>query len=136
MLEKDYFSILNLPKKYDVCKTNLDKNYITLSKTTKDPALLNEAYTTLKDDYKRANLFLDLNKKNGDKISADFLNYIIDLEEKIEKSDFDSLKFYKNLLENKIKECKTNYNDKSFLKKWKYFLRLEKFVEEKMEEYE
>ncbi|KCZ78214.1 hypothetical protein H311_00760, partial [Anncaliia algerae PRA109] len=138
MLEKDYFSILGLQKQFDICKIQLEKNYFDLSKSSKDPALLNEAYSTLKNDYKRANVLYNLNnsKTINDKVSTEFLNEVIELEDKIDQADHKELLVLKLKIEDKIKECKFNYFRKDYLNKWRYFLRLEELVEKRLEEFE
>ncbi|KAI5169963.1 molecular chaperone HscB [Pancytospora epiphaga] len=141
MLDKSvkFFRAFNLEPKYDIDKNKLKQSYYTLSKsahpdmlhaktsqlnsTCLDSAFLNTAYLNLKDDFLRAKLFTTAENK----ISQDFLESCLKLEEQIENGEDIGV-----FLDKRIEECKRHYNDSKWLARWGYYVRLKDLLKERL----
>lgn len=120
---KQYFDVLNLPYAYDIDKELLKTNYYLASKlahpdrrssTGTESALLNKAFSVLRDDFLRAKLF-----SVPSEVSGEFLEECLVLEERIRKGE--SLEKY---LKERIEDCKKRYFDPKYLGRWGYYERL------------
>lgn len=128
----DIYKIFSLPRSFFVDKNILKNKYYKLSKKYHPDLLktdtgkikeVNSAYKVLQDDYLRAKyLYKD---PLDTKMNQEFLIEVLDLEERIDDSNSqDELRKIKDILDQKIDECKKNYKDPVYLGKWGYYRRL------------
>ncbi len=129
-----YFSLFDIPVKYTLNIKELEYTYKEFQKIIhpdkyQEPSVkiqsevitrqINEAYSILKDDKKRAKYMLDI--KGVKDISSDIpLEDIFELNEKLENNEIDE-----PYINNKIKEIKinlsTSFENEDLLKAKKYF---------------
>ncbi len=85
----NYFEILKVPVAYNIDIDLLTKNYFSLQQSVDqvDPAILNEAYNTLKNDIKRAEYFLSLKEISVERISTDLAMKMFAMRERYESLD-------------------------------------------------
>ncbi|WUR04265.1 co-chaperone HSCB-like protein [Vairimorpha necatrix] len=134
---KDYFSVFNLSKTFDINLTDLKTKFYDLSKkhhpdlskySTNKFQEINNAYNTLKDDYLRAKY---MKGKTTGEVSKTFLIDILDLEDQIREAEGDSLEELSEIIRHKIEECRNNYQKDDYLAKWAYYRRLENMIKKK-----
>ncbi|KAK1347782.1 hypothetical protein CWI37_2214p0010 [Hamiltosporidium tvaerminnensis] len=146
---QNYFEIFKIKPSFDIQPTILQSKYHELCKkyhpdissdfNIKDGdlniAIINNAYKTLLNDYKRAIYLYKLNGNHLNKnLSTDFLNEILFTNETIDMTtNIDVLNKLKEITVLKINECKNKYNDSNSLIKWKYYDRMLKNISNKIE---
>jgi len=128
---KNYFSLFDLKENYSINQQELSNKYIHIQRdlhpdkfNDEDKQLINEvekyfsfvsqAYTTLKDDYERANYLLKIKEhkfieeaKNENVSNLNFLEDLMDIQEHIANTNtIDELIKLREDLQNKIKNEK------------------------------
>ena len=130
LLKVDHFDILNVGKTYNVNKIVLESTYKDIQKLIHPDnfasqskevmesseflsSYINEAYTTLKDDYDRSLYMLlleGIEVKEGDKLTnLKELETIMELNEKIDETS--ELMALKEEVRDKIEEIKYDFNE-------------------------
>ncbi len=104
----NYFEILRLPIKYDMDVDLLTKNYFSSlrsSESSVDSGLLNEAYSVLKNDLKRAEYFLNLKNVSTEKMSSELAIQMFEMREKYESfANWEEKIEFQKKIKRKIKE--------------------------------
>ncbi|KAI4292696.1 molecular chaperone HscB [Pancytospora philotis] len=140
---KEIFGVFRMPPAFQIDKEQLKREYYRLSKAAHpdvqmrvpstggrgisgalpaqriDSAQLNEAYSTLKDDFLRAKLFTS----PSEAVSPRFLNECLELEERISRGAN-----LRQELRGRIAECKRHYDDPEWITRWAYYRRLDDMI--------
>lgn len=140
MLEQiNCFQIFNLKPVFDINLRSLKEKYYELSKKHHPDIVksngnfqsITRAYNTLKDDYARA-IYMR-NKPLQRQPPASFLMDVLELEERVSTGRVNELMQIKGDMERRINECRSNYSDEDYLVKWRYYNRILKSIENRMD---
>ncbi|MBO4405693.1 MAG: hypothetical protein J5821_03095 [Alphaproteobacteria bacterium] len=104
----NYFEILKLPIAYDIDVDLLTRNYFSLQRSSEssvDSGLLNEAYSILKNDIRRAEYFLNLKNISTESMSTEMSVKMFEVREKYSSLENDEDKIaFQNQIKKKKKQ--------------------------------
>ena len=118
----NYFEIFSLPIAYNIDIDLLTKSYFSLQRDSEnrlDPSLLNEAYSVLKNNIKRAEYFLNLKSIYTEKMSSKLAVQMFEMRENYEsfESSEEKIEFQKKIkkkikvLISSLKKCEDNLEE-------------------------
>lgn len=137
-----FYGLFDVPVEYKIDKNRLKQRYYEISRNKNDE-MVNKAYNLLRDDYKRAQLFLEHSKNakpeattsNDDPgvfLSPNFLEECLNMEQVISTCPVDKLQELSDNINAKVDKCRDNHMSMRSMNEWSYYRRLQKMIEERM----